>query len=63
MEDKINQLFKTALSEVILKPKQIFADFLAENVEDIALEKAIKEGKDTKPISREAIFKILGSKR
>lgn len=61
-EDKIKQLFKTALLEVIQEQKEAFLDLLTEIIEDIAVYKAIKEGEDTKPVSREAIFKILGNK-
>lgn len=62
-EEKIKQLFKTALLEVLQEQKEVFSDLLAEIIEDIALEKAIKEGEDTEPVSREAIFKLLGNKR
>jgi hypothetical protein len=61
-EDKIKQLFKIALTEVIQEQKEVFSDLLAEIIEDIALEKAIKEGEDTQLVSREAIFKILANK-
>ncbi|MBD2595792.1 hypothetical protein H6G74_15850 [Nostoc spongiaeforme FACHB-130] len=61
-EDKIKQIFKIALTEVIQEQKEVFSDLLAEIIEDIALEKAIKEGENTELVSREAIFKILGNK-
>ena len=61
-EDQIKQLFKTALIEVIQAQKEVFSDLFAEIIEDIALEKAIKEGENTEPVSREAIFKILANK-
>ncbi|BAY61535.1 hypothetical protein NIES22_16020 [Calothrix brevissima NIES-22] len=61
-EEKIKQLFKSALIEVIQEQKEVFSDLLAEIIEDIALEKAIKEGEDTELVSREEIFKILGNK-
>ncbi|MBE9215707.1 hypothetical protein IQ247_24085 [Plectonema cf. radiosum LEGE 06105] len=61
-EDKIKQIFKIALTEVIQEQKEVFSDLLAEIIEDIALEKAIKEGEDTELVSREAIFNILGNK-
>jgi hypothetical protein len=61
-EDKIKQIFKIALTEVIQEQKEVFSDLLAEIIEDIALEKAIKEGENTETVSREAIFKILGNK-
>ncbi|PAX45785.1 hypothetical protein [Brunnivagina elsteri] len=62
-EDKIKQIFKTAIVEVIQEQKEVFSDLLTEIIEDIALEKAIKEGESTEIVSREAIFKILGTKR
>jgi hypothetical protein len=61
-EDKIKQIFKIALTEVIQEQKEVFSDLLAEIIEDIALEKAIKEGENTEIVSREAIFKILENK-
>jgi len=61
-ECRIKQLFEIALLEVLLEQKEVFSDLLAEIIEDVAFEKAIQEGEDTEPVSREAIFKILGSK-
>lgn len=60
--DKIKQIFKTALVEVIQENQEVFSDLFAEIIEDIALERAIKEGEDTEPVSREAIFNILNNK-
>ena len=60
-ECRIKQLFEIALLEVLLEQKEVFSDLLAEIIEDIDLEKAIKEGEQTEPVSREAIFKILGN--
>jgi hypothetical protein len=39
--------------------KEVFSDLLAEAIEDIALENAIKEGENTETVSREEIFKLL----
>ena len=61
-EDKIKQLFKTALVEVIRENQEVFSDLFAEIIEDIALEKAIKEGENTEPVSRETIFNIFKNK-
>jgi hypothetical protein len=36
---------------------------LAEIIEDIALEKAIKEGENTETVSREEIFNIFKNKK
>ena len=57
--NKLKELIKTAIVELIQEQKEVFSDLLAEVIEDIALEKAIKEGESTDPVSREAIFKIL----
>lgn len=61
-EDKIKQIFKTALVEVIRENQEVFSDLFAEIIEDIALEKAIKEGENTEKVSRETIFNILKNK-
>ncbi len=60
-ESRLKDLMKTAILEVLQEQKEVFYDLLAEIIEDIALEKAIEEGKNTEPVSREAIFKILES--
>jgi hypothetical protein len=59
---KLKQLLKTAIVELLQERKEIVYDLLTEIIEDIALEKAIQEGENTEPVSREAIFKILGRK-
>ncbi len=61
-ESKLKDLFKIAIIEVFQEQKEVFYDLLSEILEDLALEKAIKEGKNTETVSREAIFKILESK-
>lgn len=59
---KLKQLLKSAIVELLQERKEIVYDLLTEFIEDIALEKAIQEGENTEPVSREAIFKILGGK-
>lgn len=58
-ESKLKELLKTAILEVLQEQKEVFSDLLTEIIEDIALEKAIEEGENTEPVSREAIFEIL----
>jgi hypothetical protein len=62
-EIKLKELLKAAIVEVLQEQKEVFSDLLAEIIEDIALEKAIKEGEKTEVVSREAIFKILETKK
>ncbi len=58
-ESKLKQLLKSAIVELLQEQKEVFSDLLTEVIEDIALAKAIEEGKSTELVSREAIFKIL----
>jgi hypothetical protein len=58
-EGKIKQLFKEALVEVIEERKEVFYELLTEVLEDIALVRAIQEGEDTEPVSKDEVLKIL----
>ena len=58
-EKKLKDIFKTAILELLQEHKEVFYDLFIEILEDIALEKAIKEGEKTETVSRETIFKIL----
>ncbi|WP_193197020.1 hypothetical protein [Nostoc sp. MG11] len=60
-EIKLKELLKTAIIEVLQEQKEMFSDLLTQIMEDIALERAIKEGENTEAVSREAIFKVLDS--
>jgi hypothetical protein len=57
--NQLKELLKTALIEILQDQKDVFTDIIFEAMEDIAMVKAIEEGKSTKTVSREAIFKIL----
>ncbi|MEH1872525.1 type II toxin-antitoxin system Phd/YefM family antitoxin [Nostoc sp.] len=56
------ELLKTAIAEVLQEQKEVLYDLLTEIIEDIALERAIKEGENSETVSREAIFQILETK-
>ncbi|MBD1921381.1 hypothetical protein H6F77_09795 [Microcoleus sp. FACHB-831] len=60
-ESKLKDMLKIALIEIIKEEKEMFSELLAEAIEDIALENAIKEGENTDSVSKEAIFKMLDS--
>ena len=57
---QLKELIKAAIVEILQEQKEVFTDLIAEVMEDIALAKAIEEGENTEPVSRETIFKILG---
>jgi hypothetical protein len=58
-ENKLKNIFKLAIMELLQENKEIFYDLVSEIIEYIALEKAIKEGENTETVSRKAILKIL----
>ena len=60
-ETQIKNLLKAAILEIFQERRYLFQDMIVEALEDIALVKAIDEGKDSEPVSREAIFEILES--
>jgi hypothetical protein len=57
--DQLKELLKLAIAELIRENRQEVSEFLTEIIEDIAMERAIEEGKDTEVVSREEIFSIL----
>ena len=62
-ETKLKELLKVAIIELMQEQKEEFSETLAETLEDILIKNAIKEGENTKAVSREQIFKILNQKK
>ncbi|MDE5112364.1 MAG: hypothetical protein O4753_14315, partial [Trichodesmium sp. St7_bin2_1] len=58
----LKELLKVAIIELMQEQKEEFSETLAETLEDILIKNAIKEGENTKAVSREQIFKILNQK-
>ena len=58
-ETKLKELLKTAIIELLQEQKEEFYELLTEALEDIGMKNAIKEGENTKTVSREQIFQIL----
>ena len=61
-EKKLKKMMKVAFKEALHEERKLVYDVMAEVMEDIALSRAIDEGKRTKIVDQEEIFKILGSK-
>lgn len=57
--DQLKDVLKTAIVELIRDNRQEVSEFLAEIIEDIAMEKAIEEGQETEVVSRDDIFSLL----
>ena len=56
---RLKELLKTVILELLQEQKGVFYDLVTEIIEDIALEKAIKDGENTEKVSRENIFRLL----
>ncbi|KAM3100479.1 hypothetical protein ACKFKF_11710 [Phormidesmis sp. 146-12] len=60
-QTELKEILKAAIVEVLQENREEFSELLAEALEDIGLQGAIAEGETTELVSRETIFKILGS--
>ncbi len=58
-ENQLKQIVKTAILEIFQEQRDTIFDLLAETLEDLAMVRAIEEGKETEPVSRDEIFKLL----
>jgi len=61
-EGRLKEILKTALIEVFEEKKSLFYELMTEAMEDMALVRAIKEGENTKSVSRAEVFSILEGK-
>jgi hypothetical protein len=59
IDNELREVFKEAIMESLEEKKGFMKRILKEISEDIALGKAIEEGKKTPKISREEVFKTL----
>jgi hypothetical protein len=60
--DQLKAALKSAIIELLQDNKAEFSELLAEIIEDIAMERAIAEGKTTELVSRDTIFQLLEPK-
>jgi hypothetical protein len=58
--DQLKDILKSAIVELIRDNRQEVSEFLAEIIEDVAMEQAIAAGETTELVSRESIFQLLG---
>ena len=58
-EDQLKAVFKAALIEVIEEKKDLFQELLEDAIEEIAMVRAIEEGRQSESISREELFKLF----
>ena len=58
-ESTLKKLFKEALTETFQEQRELLHQLFAEAMEDVALEEAIREGRQTETVPRKAIFRTL----
>ena len=58
-EERLKDLLKSALVEVLEEHRDLVQDIVKEAIEDIALVRAIEQGLGGAPVSRDEIFAIL----
>jgi hypothetical protein len=61
-EKHLKKALKEALVETLEEKRELLLDVFAELFEDLAMLEAIREGKKTKKISREEVFRTLQGK-
>ncbi|CBN54714.1 MULTISPECIES: hypothetical protein [Kamptonema] len=60
--DQIKEILKSAIVELLRDNREEVSEFLTEIIEDVAMERAIAEGKTTEIVSRQSIFQLLEPK-
>ncbi|MBC6435311.1 hypothetical protein FM036_37120 [Nostoc sp. HG1] len=60
--EQIKEILKSAIVELIRDNRKEVSEFLAEIIEDVAMEQAIAEGETTDLVNRDSIFQLLEPK-
>ena len=58
-DDRIKELFKSAILEVLEERGDLLREALAEAIEDIAIVHAIEDGESSETITRDEVFTLL----
>ncbi|HZE62946.1 MAG TPA: hypothetical protein VE056_03665 [Pyrinomonadaceae bacterium] len=58
-DEKLKELVKAAVIDVLEERRDFVKDILVEAIEDLALDKAITQGLTSDPISRDEVFELL----
>jgi len=60
-DERIKELMKQAMVEILKERRDLIYDVFAEVIEDLALINAIKEGGPTGSVTKKEVFQILES--
>jgi hypothetical protein len=59
----LKQALKDAVAETLRDERGLLREVVTEALEDFALAEAIRQGRKTDPVSRDAVFRTLRGKR
>lgn len=60
--DALKQVLKEALVEIIQEQRALLHEVFLEVLDDFALAEAIREGQETKKVTRTEVFRVLQGK-
>ena len=60
-DNRMKELLKDALVELLQERREMFRDLLTEVVEDLTMVRAIEEGTETSVVDRDEVMQVLGS--
>jgi len=60
-EAELKDIVKSAMAEVLVEQRALVREIVEEIIEDIAMSRAIEEGVNTPPVTREEVFAALDS--
>jgi len=58
-EDRVKELLKEAMTELLEEHKDYFYDLFVQVIEDAALANAIRDGENSEPVDAAEIFDVL----
>jgi hypothetical protein len=58
-EDRLKELLKAALVEVLEERRDLVRDVIEEAIEDMAMVRALEEGEQSPLVSREDVFRLF----
>ena len=58
-ENELKTLLKTAVVEALREHRALVKEIVEETIEEIALARAIDDGLETKPATRDEVFHVL----
>jgi len=59
-DEKLKEIMKEALIEIIKEKRKVFYEILLEAIEGVGLANAIREGRKNKFVGEDRILKMLG---